>query len=36
LCALRYHGGLDDAQIAEKVISFGADGASSFRVGRMV
>jgi hypothetical protein len=31
LCALRYHGGLDDAQIAEKVISFGTDGASIFQ-----
>jgi hypothetical protein len=31
LCALRYHGGLDDAKIAKKVISFGADGASVFQ-----
>jgi hypothetical protein len=31
LCALRYHGGLNDDHIAEKVISFGADGASVFQ-----
>jgi hypothetical protein len=31
LCALRYHGGLDNDQIAEKVISFEADGASVFQ-----
>jgi hypothetical protein len=31
LCALRYHGSLDDDQIAEKVISFAADGAFVFQ-----
>jgi hypothetical protein len=31
LFALRYHGGLDGDQIAQKVISFGADGASVFQ-----
>jgi hypothetical protein len=31
LCALRCHGGLDDEQIAEKVISFRANGASVFQ-----
>jgi hypothetical protein len=31
LCAFRYHDGLDDDQIAEKLISFLADGASVFQ-----
>jgi hypothetical protein len=31
LCALKYHGSLDDDQIVEKVISFGTDGASVFQ-----
>ena len=30
-CALRYHGGLDEAQIAKKIISFGIDGAFVFQ-----
>ena len=31
LCALRYYNGLDDDQIVEKLISFGADGAFVFQ-----
>jgi hypothetical protein len=36
LCALRYHGGLDDAQIAKGLYHLGLTEPLSFKAGRMV